>query len=104
MTILSEMYFQLVNGKILNIPQINKKIAPIKNHYKKKRTLVKKSYNRKRANLRKRVPAGDRLDRSLGRLQEGEDDEFNKLAAREKAALAPLMKQLELHNELLNAS
>lgn len=104
MTILSETYIQLVNGRILNIPQLKSKIDPIKKSFEEKRGELNAQYKSKEQNLRKRIPAGDRLDRSLAQLEEAHKSEMAELDSQEKARLEQYRSQLEMHSELLNQS
>jgi len=101
MTLLSETYYQLVHGNIRTIPQIRAAMAPIQQQYRYKRDQAEDRYNKKMANLRRLIPEGDRLDRSLGKLKKNHLKKMTTFRIKEEKKLEILQKQMNLHTELL---
>ena len=101
MTVLQETYFRLAKGKLLNLPEIEKAMRPIRSKYRKKKNKVERDFNRTREALMKRIPAGERLDRSLKKLQADRDRKMNKIELDLKSELEPYLKQKQIHDDLL---
>ena len=79
----------LAYGKIRNIPQIEKDIKQVKAEAERKRQKVKRYFSSRRENLLKKAPPGDKLDRSLEKLNQEVDKRMSDIAAVESRKLKP---------------
>jgi len=98
---LQDMFAKLAWGKMRNIPQIQNKIGPIKKKYAAERKKVQSSYRRQKLNVKKKISPGNKLDLSLKRLDDDKEAKLQKIAAREKAALKPLLEELKTLKEMM---
>jgi len=92
----------MATGKMRRAVDIEKEIKPIRNRYNAQRKKLGRDFSRKKENLLRRVPAGDRLDRSLKSLEKWRNKELAAINAREERKLTPLMKELDYIKALMN--
>jgi hypothetical protein len=100
-TALQETYFQLARGKLLTLPEIERNMKPIRNDAGVKKRQAEIEYARARENLLRKIPAGDRLDRSLEKLSDDKKSRLREIDDQMNARLEPLLKQQQIHEELM---
>jgi len=78
--LIRETFNSLAYGKIRNIPQIEKEIKKIKSRAEAQRQKARKYYTSRRENLLQKAFPGDKLDRSLAKLDEEVEQQINKIS------------------------
>ena len=101
MSLLQEKLSQLAMDETRSIPELRRLVESIRADFAKRRRAAESDYNGKREYLMKRVPAGDRLDRSLEELQEDRRRRLADLDAQETARLDPHLQELDLLQRLV---
>jgi len=104
LSVLQEAYGDLAYGRIKNIPQLENTIGPIRKEIAQRKEELEKEFIRKQANLIKKIPAGDRLDKSLQNLKETEQKQLAILKAEEENRTEPLLKEINKHKSILEGS
>lgn len=94
-------YSDLAQGKIKTIPQLEDMMQPIRAEIATRKRKIEKDYTEKREGLIRKIPAGDRLDRSIEKLKENRDGNLEALEAESKTRLEPYLKQMQLLKELI---
>lgn len=100
-TALQETYFQLARGKLLTLPELERQMKPIRDDAVSKRRQAEADFAKSRENLLKKIPAGDRLDRSLDRLAKEKEARLQEIESQMSARLEPYLKQQQIHEELM---
>ena len=101
LTILQETYYKLATGKLLNLPQLEAAMKPIRTDFANRRKEIEKDFLKQRENLSKKIPAGDRLDKSLERLNETKAKRLSELDKEEQSKLDSYLKQRQIHKDLM---
>jgi len=101
LAVLQEAYRELAHGKTQNIPELQNTIGPIRRSFAKSREQLERDYVKKQTEFLKRIPAGDRQDKSLKALKEATNKERQALLAAEERQLEPLLNELRKHQQIL---
>jgi hypothetical protein len=91
----------LANGKLMTLPQLEQAMRPIKEDAALKRRQAEADFNKSREGLLKKIPAGDRLDRSLERLEAEKAARLRDIEDQMNARLEKYLKQKQIHEELI---
>ncbi|MCB4756693.1 MAG: hypothetical protein LHV69_06630 [Elusimicrobia bacterium] len=102
MILLQDTYYQLATGKLLNIPDLEKLVKTKQEEFSKKRKAIESSIAKQKEALIKKIPAGDRLDKSLEKLEESRVKQMEEVNKAEEEALIPLRQQQKIHKELMD--
>jgi hypothetical protein len=98
---LQETYYQLAQGKLRTIPELDRLMKPIIEEGEAKKRSVEAEFAKTRENLLKKVPAGDRLDRSLEKLDEEKSIRLKAIQDGVQEKIEPYLKEKRLHEDLM---
>jgi hypothetical protein len=101
-TELQETYFQLAHGKLMTLPELDLAMKPIKEEAAAKRRQAEIDFAKTKESILKKIPAGDRLDRSLERLAADKDARLKDIETQMNARLEKYIKQQQIHEDLMN--
>lgn len=101
MTLLKDSFDRLAQGKMKNMPDLERETLKLKNSYSQKIQEVEKNHLNEREKTLKKIPAGNRLDTALEQLEKGKEDQLEELKAEQAAVLEPLQKQQDKLKDLM---
>jgi hypothetical protein len=100
-TALQETYFQLAKGKLMTLPELEKTMKPIREEAAARKKQVQADFVRSREGLIKKIPAGDRLDRAVEKLEAERDARLADVENWMNTRLEPYIKQQQIHEDLM---
>ncbi len=102
MVVLHDSFEQLATGKLDNIPELNRKIAQAQSSINQERDRIRKTHDRAREQIMKRVPAGNKQDAALEEADAKFAAQTEDLKKQEASVVNPLVKQRDLLKDLVS--
>ncbi len=93
MALIHGRFDQLASGELKSLPEIEKMEEKIRKEADEKKKAVVDTYGKERERLKKKLPAGDRLDEALAANDEKRNSELAEIEAASAQAVEPFEKQ-----------
>lgn len=97
----SDVFSQLANGKMLNLPQLEKRIQEISGDYDAQRKTIQSTYTRNQTRIKQKYGRGERYESAIQEAQADRDRQLNDLKGKEEKELSLLLQQKESIKALL---
>lgn len=101
LAVLQENYENLAQGKIKNLPDIEKEIARLKSEFREERSEIEQDYRQDKERILKKTPAGDKQDKALERITDKREADLKTLEEKEKSAIEALERDREVLKALI---
>ena len=85
----------------MNLPDLEKAMKPILDDGEAKKKQIEVIFVKNRENILRKIPAGERLDRAMAKLEADRTNQIKIVDDEENVKLDPYLKQKQIHDELL---
>lgn len=97
----ADVFYQLANGKMLNLPQLDRRIQDMNAAYEEQKREIQNSLARNQERLKKKYGRGERYESAFREAQADRDRQLSDLKAKMEKDVAPLVQQKENLKSLL---